>query len=83
MAYSWSSGNEPERMLYWKLTDTDEGTLLTLTVNTPANEDVAKACAGFEAHLEMLAAALEGIPVKFPFNLYLQARTAYSQQLEQ
>ena len=83
LAYSWSSGNEPERLVYWKLTDTDEGTLLTLTVNTTANDDVAKACAGFEAHLEMLAAALEGIPVKFPFNLYLQARTAYSQQLEQ
>lgn len=83
LAYSWSNGNDPERLLHWRLADTEEGTLLTLTVNTPAGEDAAKACAGFEAHLEMLAAAVEGIPIKFPFNLYLQARTAYSQQLEQ
>lgn len=81
LAYSWSSGNEPQRLLHWRLSDATEGTLLTLTVNTPVGEDPAKACAGFEAHLEMLAAALEGVSVKFPFDLYVRARAAYSQQI--
>ncbi|CBL45545.1 Hypothetical protein HDN1F_19620 [gamma proteobacterium HdN1] len=81
LAYSWSSGTEPIRLLQWALSDDASGTALTLTVGTPAGEDAAKACAGFEAHLEMLAAALEGIPVKFPFNLYKDARAAYSEQI--
>ncbi len=81
LAYSWSSGDEPLRPLRWELADTVNGTQLTLTVGTPAGEDPAKACAGFEGHLEMLAAALEGVPIKFPFDLFLQARAAYTKQL--
>ena len=57
--------------------------MLALTVRVPADEDIAKACAGFEAHLEMLAAALEGVSIKFPFDLYVQARKAYSEQVAQ
>ena len=83
LAYSWSSGSEPLRPLRWQLEDADNGTQLTLTVGTPAGEDSAKACAGFEGHLEMLAAALEGVPIKFPFDLFLQARAAYTKQLEE
>ena len=81
LAYSWSSGDEPLRPLRWELQDADNGTRLTLTVVIPAGEDPAKACAGFEGHLEMLAAALEGVPIKFPFDLFLQARAAYTKQL--
>ncbi len=81
LAYSWSSGNEPARPLRWQLDEVPGGTRLTLTVHTPAGEDPAKACAGFEGHLEMLAGALEGVPIKFPFQLYLAARAAYNQQL--
>jgi hypothetical protein len=57
--------------------------LLTLTVRLPADEDIAKACAGFEAHLDMLAAALEGVPIPFPFERYLAARRAYKDALPQ
>lgn len=81
LAYSWSSGDQPLRPLRWELADADGGTRLSLTVGTPAGEDPAKACAGFEGHLEMLAAALEGVPIKFPFDVYKQARAAYSAQL--
>ncbi|TAN07294.1 MAG: SRPBCC family protein [Rhodanobacteraceae bacterium] len=81
LAYSWSSGNQPLRPLRWELADVAGGTRLTLTVRTPAGEDPAKACAGFEGHLEMLAAALEGVPIKFPFDLFLAARKAYNEQL--
>lgn len=83
LAYSWSSGDEPERPLRWELDIADEGTALTLTVRLPAEEDIAKACAGFEAHLDMLAAALEGVPTRFPFERYLAARHAYQELLPQ
>ena len=77
LQYSWSSGKEPQRPLRWELSPTAGGTQLVLTVGVPAGEDAAKACAGFEGHLQMLAAALEGVPIKFPFETYLQARAGY------
>ncbi len=77
LEYSWSSGSEPARPLRWELNPASEGTQLVLTVNVPAQEDIAKACAGFEGHLEMLVATLEGVPIRFPFDLFLQARKAY------
>lgn len=82
LAYSWSSGDEPARPLRWELSPTEGGTKLVLTVQLPAGEDIAKACAGYDAHLEMLAAALEGVPIKFPFALYQKARQGYLQALE-
>ena len=82
LEYSWSSGDEPERRLRWTLAQVDGGTRLGLEVQVPAGEDASKACAGFEAHLEMLAAALEGVPIDFPFQHYLGARKAYQAQLE-
>ncbi len=81
LEYSWSSGDEPTRALRWELTPTATGTQLVLTVDVPAGEDASKACAGFEGHLEMLAAALEGVPIKFPFETYLKARTGYQAML--
>ena len=50
------------------------GTRLTLTVRLPAGEDIAKVCAGFDAHPEMLAAALESVSIRFPFDHYLKQR---------
>lgn len=82
LAYSWSSGDEPQRPLRWALDDVEGGVRLTLTVGVPAGENAVKACAGFEGHLEMLGGALEGVPMKFPVDLFLRARTAYSKQLE-
>lgn len=61
LGYSWSSGDEPDRPLTWELDPVEDGTRLILTLQLPADEDIAKACAGFDAHLEMLTAALEGI----------------------
>lgn len=81
LEYSWSSGTQPQRPLSWELLPDAAGTRLQLGVRLPVGEDPAKACAGFEGHLEMLAAALEGVPIKFPFDLFLQARAAYGAQL--
>jgi uncharacterized protein YndB with AHSA1/START domain len=81
LEYSWSGPGEPSRPLRWHLVGAPAKTTLSLTVSTPAGEDVARACAGFEAHLEMLAAALEGVPIKFPFERFKQTREAYKQVL--
>lgn len=81
LEYSWSSGTQPQRPLRWDVQAVEGGSQLRLGVRVPAGEDLAKACAGFEAHLEMLAAALEGVPIKFPFDLYQQARKAYAEQV--
>ena len=83
LEYSWSSADEPERPLRWELAAEGEGTRLTLTVFTPEGEDAAKACAGFEGHLDMLAGALEDVPIKFPFDHFVAARKAYSEMLGQ
>lgn len=83
LEYSWSSGDEPARPLRWELAAEGEGTRLTLTVHTPADEDAAKACAGFEGHLDMLAGALEDVPIRFPFDHFVAARKAYSEMLGQ
>lgn len=81
LEYSWSSGNEPQRPMRWELHPAGNATRLILTLRLPAGEDAAKACAGFEAHLEMLLAALEGIPIRFPFDHFLKARQAYQNSL--
>lgn len=77
LEYSWSSGDEPARPLRWELEPAGQETRLTLILRLPATEDVSKACAGFDAHLEMLAAALEGVPIRFPFDYYLERRRLY------
>ncbi|WP_297832116.1 SRPBCC family protein [Thermomonas sp.] len=82
LEYSWSSPGQPQRPLRWELHPDGDGTRLELTVRLPEGEDPAKACAGFEGHLEMLAAALEGVPIKFPFDLYQQARKTYGEQVK-
>ncbi len=82
LQYSWSGPGEPERPLRWETAEAGDGsTRLTLTVTIPAGEDAAKACAGFVAHLQMLAAALYGAPMKFPFDVYKAAREAYKARL--
>lgn len=81
LEYSWSGPGEPERPLRWELTNEPGGTRLALTLRVPASEDVARSCAGWEAHLMMLLAALEGVPIKFPFERFQQTRAAYKQML--
>jgi len=75
--YSWSSPGEPQRPVRWEVAPEGEGARLTLTLTVPAAEDPGRACAGWEAHLEMLQAALEGVPIKFPFESFQAAREAY------
>ena len=77
LAYSWSGPGEPNRPLRFEASPVDGGTRLIMTLEIPAGEDAARAAAGFEAHLEMLAAALEGVPIKFPFAMFKALREAY------
>ena len=79
LQYAWSSPGEPERPVRWALTEGDGTTRLALTLGVPDDEDVARSCAGWEAHLMMLLAALEGVPIKFPFQRFKDTRESYKQ----
>ena len=75
--YSWSGPGEPARPVRWETQAVPSGTRLVLTLRIPDTEDIARSCAGWEAHLEMLLAALEGVPMKFPFERFKTTREAY------
>ena len=79
LEYSWSSPGEPLRPVRWELEATEGGSLLRLTLRNPEDEDVARSCAGWEAHLMMLLAAIEGVPIKFPFERFMETREAYNE----
>ncbi len=79
LEYSWSAGSDPERPIRWELSPTERGTLLKLTLTLPDDDRVAVSCAGWDAHLEMLTAALEGINIHFPADRFRQAREGFSQ----
>lgn len=81
LEYSWGGPSDPARPVRWALAPAGSGTQLTLTVSVPQNEDIARACAGWEAHLMMMMAALEGVPMKFPFDRFKSTREEYKAQL--
>lgn len=83
LEYSWGTGEDPDRPIRWELTTTDEGTLLQLELVLPDDDKLAISCAGWDAHLEMLMAALEGISIHFPKDRFRQARGAFSALVEQ
>ncbi len=81
LEYSWSGPGDPDRPLRWTLNETADGTELALTLKCPADEDIARSCAGWEAHFMMMLAALEGVPIKFPFERFQSTREAYNAML--
>jgi uncharacterized protein YndB with AHSA1/START domain len=81
LEYSWSGPGEPLRPVRWDMRPKGDEVELDLTLRMPASEDAGRSCAGWDAHLEMLAAALAGVPIKFPFELFKAARDAYRVQL--
>jgi uncharacterized protein YndB with AHSA1/START domain len=82
LEYSWSGPGEPERPIRWILVERRGHATLTLTVLLPESEDPARGCAGWFAHLEMLAIALEGASPQFPFQHFLEKRAVYQVELE-
>ena len=83
LEYSWSTPGEPLRPLRWVLEPIGPTTLLQLRLSVPLKEDAGRAAAGWAAHLEMLQAALIGVPAKFPFEVFKAARDGYREQLSQ
>lgn len=79
LEYGWNGPSESVRPLRWTITPGDDDVELTLSLEQPAHEDAARAAAGWTAHLEMLAAALADVPIRFPFAVFKAARAAYSE----
>ena len=82
LGYGWNSGAEPVRSLVFDLEPAPEGTALRLTVRLPPSEDAPRALAGWACHLEMLAAALAGVPISFPFVQFKAYRAAFGERLQ-
>jgi uncharacterized protein YndB with AHSA1/START domain len=81
LQYSWSRAGEPERPLRFELEPAGAATRLAVSLSVPADEDAGRTAAGWAAHLEMLAAALAGAPIKFPFEVFKAAREDYRARL--
>ena len=81
LEYSWSGPGEPTRPIRFELEPVGAAVGLVLTLGVPAEEDAGRAAAGWAAHLEMLAAALAGAPIKFPFEVFKAARDTYRTML--
>lgn len=82
LAYSWSGPGQPARPLDWRLAPTPAGgTRIELTVSAPAEEDLARAFAGWAAHLQMLGGYLAGVPIAFPFQHFKAVREALGERL--
>jgi uncharacterized protein YndB with AHSA1/START domain len=82
LEFSWSQPGEPVRPVRWDLSADGAGSRLTITIKTPHGEDAGRSCAGWEAHMAMLAAALAGAPIGFPFELFKAAREGYRPKVE-
>jgi uncharacterized protein YndB with AHSA1/START domain len=81
LEYSWSGPGEPLRPIRFELEPVGPCTGLAMTLSVPADEDAGRSAAGWAAHLDMLAAALAGVPIKFPFEVFKAAREAYRAKL--
>ena len=81
LEFSWSGPGEPARPIRFELEPVGAAVGLVLTLSVPAEEDAGRAAAGWAAHLEMLAAALAGVPIKFPFEVFKAARDEYRARL--
>jgi len=86
LEFSWndlgSQPGEPLRPVRWDLAADGAGSQLTVAIKTPHGEDPGRACAGWEAHLAMLGAALAGAPIDFPFEVFKAAREAYKPKVD-
>jgi uncharacterized protein YndB with AHSA1/START domain len=81
LEYSWSGPGEPERPIRFELEPVGAATGLVMSLSVPAEEDAGRSAAGWAAHLEMLAAALAGASIKFPFEVFKAAREDYRARL--
>jgi uncharacterized protein YndB with AHSA1/START domain len=81
LEYSWSAPGEPLRPIRFALEPVGSAVGLVLTLSVPENEDAGRSAAGWAAPLEMLAAALVGVPIKFPFEVFKAARDEYRARL--
>jgi uncharacterized protein YndB with AHSA1/START domain len=69
---------EPERVLEYSWSGPGEP---DRPVRYEIEPDGDGSCAGWEAHLMMLLAAIEGVPIKFPFERFQSTREIYNSQV--
>lgn len=81
LAFCWSGAKDPARPIRFELEATPTGCKIRLTVSIPDDEVAARSCAGWEAHLTMLQAAVAGVSVNFPIDRFKLCREDFDRQL--
>lgn len=81
LAFSWSGIDDPLRPVQFEIDSNADGCKIKLTISIPENEVVARSCAGWEAHLTMMQAALAGASLKFPLDRFKACREDFDAQL--
>lgn len=81
LEFSWSGPGQPLRPIRFELDKSDAGCRLRLSVSIPDSEVVARSCAGWEAHVTMMQAALAGVSIKFPLDRFKACREDFDKQL--
>lgn len=81
LTYSWSNGDAPLRPLRWDLEPVDGGSRLTLTLGLLPEDRIGISAAGWDAHLQMLEAAMAGVPISFPAARFKESREQFEAAL--
>lgn len=81
LEFSWSEPGHPLRPIRFELEKSNGGCRFRLSVSIPESEVVARSCAGWEAHVTMMQAALAGVPIKFPLDRFKACREDFDRQL--
>jgi len=81
LEYSWSGPGDPIIPIRWEIESMDRGARVILKLQSRNNEDVAKLCAGWEAHFMMLVAAIESKPILFPFEHFMSVQKDYRKNI--
>ena len=82
LTYSWSNGDAPRRPIRWDLEPLEAQTRLTLTLGLLPEDQIAISAAGWDAHLQMLEAAMAGVPISFPVSRFKESRVQFEEALE-
>ncbi|TDT37829.1 uncharacterized protein YndB with AHSA1/START domain [Halospina denitrificans] len=81
LAYSWSNGDRPQRPIRWLLQPGGGVTRLSLTLELLPDDRITLSAAGWDAHLQMLEAALEGVSINFPIARFKESRQQFDEAL--
>jgi uncharacterized protein YndB with AHSA1/START domain len=80
LEFNWQWGNEPASIVRWELAPDPAGTKFTLTHAGLAFAELDNTAPGWHAHLELLAALLNGEPAPWSWDRFNTLKEQYAAQ---